>query len=357
MGAPHLRHDPSPQIAVFVVPEDRLLPAVCPQCGAAGSVPTPVPTDHPDRRLLVHLCDLCAGHAARQATLRFAWFTSAVVVSISAASALTFVWGERGRLMQFAVLALAALGLGWLAQNRSTAGVARLKLVLSQPGQGQPEQHLLVSSSPWLNQALSRLDFARPQRGGLDPAQQALTVDGWSRLGPLVPALIACAWWLGLSGLSRASIHIVNMGPGPVILLVDDVRKATVFATRFEQPNLGYHYEILAGARSVRLLTGAGETVYSEEHRLLPGQTLLLARLLPDSCLWEERLDYEHPGSPSAWSVLARATQAVLLDHSVDAWFTPLGEGAESPQAPRTPGAEGAAGTRTAVRLLSCPTL
>lgn len=355
MGAPNLRHDPSSRYAAFVVPEDRLLPAVCPQCGAAGSVPVPVPTDHPERRLHVHLCDLCAGHAARRATLRFAWFTAVVVVCMSMASAMTFIWGERGRLIQFVVLALIALLLGQFAHARSNAAVLRLKLSWARLRPDLPQQPLLLSASPWLNQALIRLEFAQVAPGDRGVARHALTTSAWARLGPFVPALLSGAWWLALEGFSRASIYVVNMGPGPVVLLVDDRHQGTVAATRFEQPNLGYRHELLAGARSVRLLSSAGEAVYSNEQRLLPGQTLLIVRLLPESCVWEERLDYEHPGSPSSWSILARSSQVVLLDQMVDAWFTPLGDGSDQPPQSLTPGAETAPGTRVAVRLLPCP--
>ena len=357
MGEPDARHDRHHKAAAFFIPEERLLPPVCPQCGAAGSVPALVPTQHAARTLQVHLCDLCAAHAARQATLRFAWITGAVVLSMSVASALTLGWGERGRILQFVVLLLISLGLGRLAHARSRATSVRLSCVALRVGPGKPDQHVLSSTSPWLNQALVRLGFEQLDGVAHGPAQRALTGNLWSRLAPALPAVLSCAWWLALHGLARASVYVVNMGPGPVILLVDDRRHAMISATRFEQPNLGYHHELVAGSHKVSLVTASGQSVYSGEQRLLPGQTLLITRMLPESCLWQERLDYEHPGSPSVWSLLARSTQAVLLHQPVDAWFTPLRDGSTppTPTPPSVPLAEAAAGTRLAVRLLSCP--
>lgn len=353
--------DPSPRPesgergAIFLVPQERLLPALCPECGAAGSVPRAVPGGE---RLLVHVCDLCAAHAARHATLGFAWFTSAVVLSISIASAFTFVWGERARLVQFLCLVLIAFILGQLAQALSRSRAALLRSWSARLAPDRPSERLLLSHSRYLNRALRQLEFVELDRAPTGAAHTGSVPGGWSRLLPAVPLIAGCAWWLGLHGLARSSISVVNMGPGPVVLLVDDRRQVSIAPTRFEQPNLGYRQQLVAGLRKVSLLTASGEAIYSAETRLLPGQTLLIARLVPDACVWQERLDYEHPGSAPAWSLLARSTRAVLLEQPVDAWFTPLRDGSPppTPETRLAPVAEAAFGTRLAVRLLPCPT-
>lgn len=346
MGAPDTISTDLRSFAWFEIPAEQLLAPVCPHCGAPGTVGFAV-QGNSSAVLIAHRCDLCAGHAARQDTLRFAWLVAASLFGIAAASAVTFIWGERGRTAQ--VLGL-ILGLGILGRIAmvSSKGTARLLETFEGPN---AHTRWLKSRSPWINGALR-------QMGWNETGAPTGHADGFSWQSALwgLPALVALSWWLGLHSLAQASIHVVNMGPGPVTVLIDDRRTATIPATRFEQPGVGYHGTSIAGERSFRLLTSSGDVVYEGSWRLLPGQTLLITRLLPGTCVLQEQRDYSAPGGASRWSLLSTASQALVVDTPVDSWFTPL---SNSPKGSAPMDAPGSAGTgtklRTAVRLLPCP--
>jgi len=347
---------------VFVVPAGRLLPPCCPACGAPGTHPhaLSLPRAHQsaeEEALQIYLCDLCFEAHTRHHTARLAWLLGAALLGAALATALSFYWGERQLLLQ-----LLLLGVWCVLWVRGSRALSPRAIPVTEVGPPLADERRIHTTSSRFARALREAGLtpltdavSKPQARGFHPLAPTFNQLPWLLIAP---TLVSFAWWGALHFLAQASIRVVNMGPGPVVLTIDDRRTLTLPAMRFERAELGQRVHVVAGARTLKLTTMAGEVVFEQQVRVLPSETTLLPRLLPQFCIYEEQKDYSTPNQPSRYTKLGKSLEPLLLTAPIDAWFSPLDESSSTAQlrSPTDPvNWLSTQGKRSAVRLLSCP--
>ncbi len=341
----------------FLLPSDRVLPAICPWCGApgtqaihldgisgidAGATPS------------VYGCDLCASADARRSTVSFAWTLTGALVGVTVATALSFFFGEREQLAQ-AVAVLLISGFLPLARRQRhppLGTLVRLHRDTNADSASRSHGLRLCCGSPAFSQALTEAGFPLLD----DVAAPRPRVIPWSSIGAhLVPPTVALLWWIALHFFGQAQLRVVNMGPGQVMVVVDGIRLDTVPPMRFERPAMGSEHQLLAGPREISLMTSDGRIVSSETVHVLPGQVALLVRLDPGYCIYMEKRDYALNGPPT-FAVIGQGTESIQIKTRIDSWFVPLSGKSASDEMPlREDRWLQPQGHRTAVRLLACP--
>lgn len=353
---------------LFFVPQDRLLPLVCPECGAPGTAMHEVepagntPPQHEDRpRLSYHLCASCAQARARAQTVRLAWVIVHALGGASLATACSVYFGQRGEALQLLLLLVFSGALLWITTRSSLLPVTLGYAVLhpSAPdGQARGAGTFIWARSSAFQEALIGHGFESPHLSEAEHERVARALRPRPALGLLlIPALITLLWWTGLHSIARARVRVINMGPQTAVLMIDDRRMTLAPATRFERPGLGVMIPVLAGPRDVSLVGASGKTLFEGRVALLPGQTAIVARLLPEQCLYVEERDYGRSDSGTHYSLFMQGIGAQVLPTAVDSWFSPLGEATLSSS--KTGAADESwmktQGKRRGLRLLPCP--
>lgn len=347
---------------VFIVPDDRILPAICPQCGAPGTASHALAApaqaqDSTTTPLEVYLCDLCAQHLARTQTVQVAWALFGTLVGASLASTLTFYWGERLLFTQLLLLTLAGCLLSGLSWHLSKARLLPLFELNAPKANGI--RYLYVPRSAY-SQKLREDEFEELSRAQFSDLGGHLPVPLEEQRGKirwliLSPLLLSVLWWTGLQAFGQATVRAVNMGPDPVTVMIDDRRVLVLHPTQFEQAELGGKFRVLAGPRKLTLVAADGALLFSDTLFIAPGATALLTRLLPQFCIYQEERDYSKLNVPSRLSILFNGTGAFALKSPADSWFAPLYVAKSTTEQEQDAKMVGAAGVRRAVRLLECP--
>lgn len=360
-GPPESSFDPT-NMRVFIVPNDRILPAICPQCGAPGTTAHALAApaqahDSAAPPLEVYLCDLCVQHLARAQTIRVAWAMFGTLVGASLASTLTFYWGERLLFTQLLFLTLAGCLLSGLSWHWSKARFLPL-LELKAPDLNSV-RYLYIPRALY-SQKLREDEFKELSLAQFSDLGGHLPVPldelrGKRSLLILSPLLLSVLWWTGLQAFGQATVRAINMGPDPVTVMIDDRRVLVLHPTQFEQAEIGGKLRVLAGPRKLTLMTADGALLFSDTLFIAPGATALLTRLLPQFCIYQEERDYSKLNVPSRLSVLFNGTGAFALKSPTDSWFAPLYVPKSTAEQEQDMGRVGAAGFRRAVRLLECP--
>lgn len=366
MSGPHDSSHDQMDLRVFVVPGSRLLPSICPHCGAPGTTALalaarPIDQHNADLPLEVYLCDLCSQALARAQTVRVAWAIFATLVAASLSSALTFYWGERLLLVQLLLLTLAGCGLAWLSWWCARVHIF-LPIELTSPalsGKNDGARYLACRAGSF-SQRLFDDEFVglpRSQVAQLWGSTAGLSRESrWTtKLLILSPLLLSISWWTGLQGFGQATVRAINMGPDPIMVMIDERRVLELNTTQFEQAELGGRVRVLAGPRKLTLISSTGEILFTNTLFIAPGETVLLTRLLPQFCIYQEQRDYSLGNVPSRLSLLGRGIGAISLKSRADSWFAPLYVASDpAPAQPPEPTWARAVGSRIAVRLVEC---
>lgn len=330
----------------FLLPEDQLLPPVCPRCLAPGVRNLPIPHEPltwwatfeqlasprpPSVELDAHYCEDCAERLEARKTRALSVLLAACVLGILTATALALLYGTSRLLLQLGVsLGLAALPplLFSLQAKRSSSSAALLH--------AHEPRVLLAARRDYVELITSPLDRPpqRPQRLGRKRLLAA-------------PLLITCAYGSILQHFGRSELWVIH-SEQDLILLIDHTLIGTVPASLGETPEAGRREEVLGGRRTLSLVHPDGSVRTELPVTFVPGKSYLLGLPPPRHCLFLEKRAYGQAGSTLERTPLPGAGPLWEIPERIDFWFT---------EAPDASSGFTSGGLRTALRLLPCEVL
>jgi hypothetical protein len=346
----------------FQLPEEKLLPAICPDCGAPGTRPrrvhrvaAPSPHGYKGRPSLdAFYCDLCADERSSSKTRELALFAACGLLAVSAVTAAALGWGSRALVLQIAFTSAAstlpALALSWLGawpeRKENVCIEERGETTVISCRTRQFRRALLEHG--FIAEAISESPSVQPSEdsfhlGSLGPfPRRALT------LGAL-----GFTWLALLHSLGGSTVRVLVSGHQQAVLLIDGRHGGLVDPTNDEDPQAGLSTRILGGRRTLKLYAKTGESLGEQTATLWPGRTYIVAHLAPGQCLFWEQRKYGERSRPSVFSPLPGLGPVWELRHHVDSWFLPLqAPGSKEPQSEDDWQSSG--GVRRAIRLRPC---
>lgn len=337
----------------FELPPEKLLPAVCPDCGAPGTRPHRVqnlsavsaPGDETPASRDAFYCDLCADEKNSAKTRSIALFAACGLITLSVGTATALAWGSRALALQVALTggaaALPALGLTW----RGFWPIRNENVWMEETA----ESTSLVCRTRAFRRALIEHGFVEHSTA---PGSRNFSVGQLPRRA-LALCLLGFMWLGLLHSLGATTVRVLVSGNERAVLLVDGRHTGLIEPTNDEDPQGGILARVLGGRRTLALYSSAGEMLGQQTATLWPGRTYIIAHLAPGDCLFWEKRAYGERSRPSNFSPLGGVGPVWELEEHVDSWFIPLQTPGQA-----TPESEddwrSSGGIRRAIRLLPC---
>ncbi len=343
-----------PRWATVQVPRGGLLtPSRCACCMAPAGRSEPVQglvrlgegnENRPN--FLVPYCDVCYAHLSAARTRWLACLLASLLLGLTAAVALPLAWGTRLLALQIGGAGLAA-AVPWLAlttiRRRPSPGhTAHDAAVWGRPRRRGPPT--LVCQNPRWAAEVARMNEVAWE--SIAPGVRSRPIAPWVAVGACVLAVP-----LAHAGLSTR-VRVLNLSSEPAILIVDDRKVATVPPSSVESPEAGREVRLVAGRRSVQLVSESGAALASSQGALHPASDhLFVAAPAGEAervCFWLERAAYGRAKlTVPAREPLRGEGPLFRFPDPVDVWFAPLPSSEADDE--RSSG-----GTLTAVRQDRC---
>lgn len=340
----------SESLCIHDVPENSLLPPLCPLCAAPGVHAQAVAQEKgcPTPPLEVHYCDICAEELQNAQTRRLAVTLASCLFSFAAATGLTLLFGLRFWGAQLVGVLLVSVALPSLA---AWAGLWRRDESTVLERSSPLASRRLATTSPPFSQALTRAGW----KAQLATAPDSTWLSRFNSAWPLwVVTLTGLLSWSALHWAGSTQIRVIYGGSGSATLLIDGRHSGTVQSSNSEDPLAGRRFRVLAGRRKLQLISSRGELLVEQSTTLWPQYGYLLALPPAGQCLFLESRAYGEEGQNHFMNRLPGDGPLWELEGTIDAWFEGLGGGAKvvSRQSPEAENFSG--GKRRAIRLLPC---
>lgn len=337
----------SAAVSVFRLAPGKLLPAICPACGALGTRPQSLKVSgapFTSAELDAHYCDICADDRNAKTTRHLAWLGACTLLVLAGTTAAALALGTRELVFQVAV----PLALGGL----TPAALRRAKL-WNEPKdplelQTDPSGVILLTRSRQFRRSLREHGFQELE--GRDPVLVPFLTKHQT---PLALAVIGLCWLSLLHSLGGAEVRVFVSGRENAVLLVDTRHFGKISPTNAEDPRAGGSVRVLGGRRHLELISESGVLLGGATKTIWPGRTYIVGQLPPSECLFWEWREYGEGAQPSILFPVGGEGPVWELREQVDSWFVPL----ESPfteQESETVDWQTRGGVRRAIRLLPC---
>lgn len=345
-----------PELSVHALGEARLLPAVCPVCGAPGSRAQRVPLigRQSAEELDAMYCDLCADHEQSKTTRRVALLSAMGLLLLSFVVAITLGFGSRAVAVQGLSTVLAAFVMTELLFRTPLwpRTATPLGLILEEGAENDGRLRLLVCRSRRFRRVLLDSGYPIVEGRGISGGAISSAHEVQNRVRLSVAGLGLGALFL-IHSLGGATVRVVQSGQESAVLLVDSRHTGAVQPTNAEDPRAGRFVHVLGGRRTLQLVSATGKVLVDQTVTVWPGRTYIVGHLPPDLCLhWEKRTYRAETEDSIVLPVRGEGPVWELTDR-VDSWFVPLGP-RQAGSEPDAPPLEISGGTRRAVRLLPC---
>lgn len=331
---------------VHDVPENALLPPICPLCTAPGIHAQPVPQEKGCVNPVLHAyyCDLCAEAAQSAQTRRLAVTLASSLFSFALATALILFYGLRYWGAQLLIVLLFSASLPLLT---AYLGVWRSERETATELASGEKTRRLATSSTQFSQALTALGWERQPLASRRVSWSALLTSSW----PLwAVALAAVTWWSALHVWGSTQVRVIYGGSGAATLLVDGRHSGSLPASHSEDPLAGRRFRVLAGRKVLQLVSSRGELLLEKKTTLWPQHSYILALPPAGECLFLETRTYGGKGPSHFMNRLPGDGPLWEIEGTIDAWFEGLGEASEASSNQEN----FSGGKRRAIRLLPC---